>query len=290
MTSAYHEISKVTLSLTIAALLLFGAFFVIISNWRSDMAYANLLKEASSVGVKPSFRSDVSLDKGAVNVPILVYHSIRPPFAGETDAIKKTTITPDNFEAEMKYLQKAGYRVIPFGDLERYLDKRVSLPPQSIIISFDDCWEDQFTFAFPILKKYRYTATFFIVTNYIDHRDFLTWNQVRQLSSAGMTIGSHSRSHPFLDQIGDPNRLESEIGESKQIIEQHLGRPLYEFAYPYGAFDQRVIALVKKMGYSSARADYPGIWHSNNDRYCLSAINAPNNPIAFRKRLSSAGA
>lgn len=274
----------------ITALVLFGAFLVVTSNWWPDTVYASLLKEASSVGAKPSFQSDVSLDKGAVNVPILVYHNIRPPFAGETAAIKKTTITPDNFEAEMKYLQKAGYRVISFGVLERYLDNGASLPRQSIIISFDDCWEDQFTFAFPILKKYHYTATFFIITNYINQRDFMTWDQVHQLSSAGMTIGSHSRSHPFLDRITDPDKLESEIGESKQIIEQHLGKQIHEFAYPYGAFDQRVIALAKKMGYSSARADYPGILHSNNDRYSLSAINAPNDPVAFFKRLSLAGA
>ena len=188
----------------------------------------------------------------------------------------------------MKYLQAAGFHVISFGDLERYLDRGIPLPPQPVILSFDDGWEDQLTYALPILQKYRYTATFFIVTNYVGLRDFLSWSQLRQLYLAGMIIGSHSRSHPFLDRITNPNLLESEIVESKLTIEQHLGSSVNEFAYPYGAYNQAIIAMVEKAGYRAARADYPGVWHSNNDRYFLSAVTAPADVTAFEKRLPTA--
>lgn len=179
-----------------------------------------------------------------------------------------------------KWLDTTSFRL---AFLKQYLRVGGHLPPNPVILSFDDGWEDQFTYAFPVLRKYGFTATFFIVTNYVGRRDFLSWNQIRNLASAGMTIGSHSCTHPFLSRIVDHSVLESEISGCKRTIELHLGKPIEEFAYPYGAFNQSVIQLVEKAGYRSARADYFGMWHSKNDQYFLSAINAPPNLDAFKR-------
>ena len=267
----------------VAAAILFWALDFGVQNRRIDNAYAALLEEASPAGSAPPPRSSGPLTPDAARVPILVYHNIHPPYPGEAEKIRKVTTPPELFEREMHYFQAAGYHVISFGILEQYLKVGGHLPPNPVILSFDDGWEDQFTYAFPVLRKYGFTATFFIVTNYVGRRDFLSWNQIRKLASAGMTIGSHSCTHPFLSRIVDHSVFESEISGSKRTIELHLGKPIEEFAYPYGAFNQSVIQLVEKAGYRSARADYFGMWHSKNDQYFLSAINAPPNLDAFKR-------
>lgn len=281
-----HIFGNIILCLVVIAAVLLGILFLVPSQW-PDTANASFLREGSISGPAPSPPLQEPSPARAIDVPILVYHNIHPPYVGESDAVRKVTISPDVFEKEMNYLNMSGYHVISFSALEQYLDNGTQLPPRPIIISLDDCWEDQFTYAFPILRKYHFSAAFFVITNYVGHRDFLSWAQVRQLSSTGMTIGSHSRTHPFLDRVLDRTRLIAEIEGSKRTIEEEIKTPVNEFAYPYGAFDQSVVALVKSAGYRSARADYPGIWHSKNDEYFLSAINAPPEIEAFEKRLSN---
>ena len=230
----------------------------------------------------------VASSTGNFKLPILVYHIIRPSYPTDSLAVKNIAQTPEVFGAEMKYLGDAGYHVVSFSDLENYFRDGKPLPIHPIVISFDDGWSDQYTYAFPILEKYHYTATFFVFTNPIGTRGFITWDQLRAMHAAGMTIGSHSRSHPYLTRITNPKKLWNEIEGSKQVLEKQLGIVIKEFAYPFGQYNASILAAVEQAGYSSARGDryYKGD-QSVSRLYELDAMNAPTTLELFVKKFPS---
>lgn len=219
-----------------------------------------------------------------LDLPILVYHIVRPSYPDDSADVRSIAQTPEIFDAQMRYLKESGYRIVTFADLENYFQSEKSLPRNPIILSFDDGWKDQYTYAFPILKKHGYTATFFVFTNSIDHKSFFSLDELRELVAAGMTIGSHSRTHPYLTQITNQDALWREISDSKHILEKLLGVPITEFAYPFGQYNDAIVAMVKKVGYRSARGDYFTGVQSANRLYELSALNAPTTMELFKKK------
>jgi len=221
-----------------------------------------------------------------VELPILVYHIVRPSRAGDSAAVRAMAQTPETFDAQLAHLKESGYHAVGFHDLEAYFSSNTPLPAKPIIISFDDGWADQYRYAVPILQKYHDTATFFVTTNAIGHTSFLSWQNLKALIAAGMTIGDHSRSHPYLARIANAQRLWDEIHGSKEALEKELGVPVTEFAYPYGQYDRAIVALVQKAGFLSARADvWRGSAQSADQLYELSALNAPTTLSGFVKRL-----
>lgn len=218
----------------------------------------------------------------SVAVPILVYHIIRPSYASDDAAVRAIALTPEVFDAELTHLHDAGYHVVSFHDLEAYFANGTPLPSKPIILSFDDAWRNQFVYAFPLLKQHGDTATFFVFTNAIGNKGFLTWDDLHALIAAGMTIGDHSRSHPFLTRIKDTEKLKDEISGSKQVLEKGLGSSVTEFAYPFGQYNSAIIALVKQAGFESARGDYwSGSRQTAAREYTLSALNAPTTTAEF---------
>jgi peptidoglycan/xylan/chitin deacetylase (PgdA/CDA1 family) len=184
----------------------------------------------------------------SVDIPILVYHHVVPDHSPGV-----LYVTPDGFEQQLKYLRDNDYQSVSFTDLADCLEYGAPLPERPVILSFDDGWENQFAHAFPLLQQYGFTATFYVVTNYLDHQNFMTVDQLRTLMAAGMTIGAHTRSHPPLASIGSPQRLKDEIAGSKIWLEQQLGVAIDTFAYPYGSYTASVAAVVKETGYRTAR-------------------------------------
>ncbi len=244
-----------------------------------ETLYAEL--PSSATEPPPSLAS--STEKA--HIPILVYHIVRPSYPGDSRSVRALAHTPEVFDAEMKYLADAKYQVVSFTDLENYFRGGKPLPTHPVIISFDDGWNDQFQYAFPILEKYHYTATFFVFTNPIGTKGFITWDQLRTMRDAGMTIGSHSRSHPYLTRISNPTVLQNEIVGSKQVLERQLGVTINEFAYPFGQYDPTILAAVAQAGYRSARGDrYHKGEQSIDHLYELDALNAPTTTPLFAQK------
>ncbi len=175
-----------------------------------------------------------------------------------------------------------------FSDLENYFAGGTPLPPHPVILSFDDGWSDQFTYAFPILQKYDYPATFFVFTNAIGRKGFLTWANLRTLVASGMSIGDHTRSHPFLTNITSTSTLWDEIDESKKLLEKELGVPVGEFAYPFGRYNPAIMSLVREAGYRSARGDFYSGDQSDDRLFELSAMNVPTTLARFESLLPKA--
>ena len=113
------------------------------------------------------------------------------------------------------------------------------IPPKTAAVTFDDGYLDNYTQAYPILKKYNIPATIFVVINrigkHMGNDDYMSWAQIKELSESGLiTIGSHSMNHPNLSEIESEQEMESEILESKNILEESLGRKVDLFSYPFG--------------------------------------------------------
>jgi peptidoglycan/xylan/chitin deacetylase (PgdA/CDA1 family) len=197
------------------------------------------------VGPRPSPTPEVIAPAASVDLPILVYHHVRP---GSTNTL---FVSPEVLDRQLKYLQGNGFHTVSFTDLADYFEKGKPLPLHPMIISFDDGWENQFEYAFPILQKYHDTATFYVVTNYLDHPNFLTTEQLQTMVAAGMTIGCHSQSHPNLTSVGHEHAW-NEIAGAKAILEAE-GFKIDTFAYPYGAYDRKLVAMVQAAGFRSAR-------------------------------------
>lgn len=215
-----------------------------------------------------------------IRVPILVYHSIRPSYVGEPKANKIYDVDPKNFEIQLEYLKNHGYTAISFDDLTNYFNGS-TLPAKPVIISFDDGLENQYLNALPILKKEEMVATFFIYTNAIGRRNFFTWEQVKELILAKMTIGSHSKSHPFLWKITDHAQLKTELADSKNIIEKNIGKTITTFAYPFGLYKSITVAEVKAAGYTSARIGFERTTHTKDDLFTLHSFMVTNDMGRF---------
>lgn len=224
------------------------------------------------------------VEKLKAQVPILIYHHIRD-FPGSNNPNDETFyVDPENLEAQLEYLRENNFTSISFTDLANYLAGHFIMPAKPVIISFDDGLLNQYENALPVLKKYNFTATFFIFTNPIGRsKNYLTWEQVRELDSLGMEIGSHGKYHLFFDRLDGDDRLVEEVIGSKKIIEQNLGKSIFALAYPFGTYDQQVLELVKEAGYSAARDIINGATHTKEDLYNLRGYFVTNNFSRFMR-------
>ncbi len=189
-----------------------------------------------------------------MRIPILAYHSVRPYYPGITNMVKEYTVPPEIFDDQLKYLRDNGFTPITMDALVQYLVSDKELPPRPVMITLDDGWENQFTYAFPILKKYHDPGVFYIYSRAIGVKHYMTWDEVRTLASSGMEIGGHTRSHPELPKIKELALLNEELADSKKVIEKQIGQPIKDFAYPFGEYDDQAIQVLKASGYQSARA------------------------------------
>ncbi len=209
---------------------------------------------------------------GTTVAPILIFHSIRPYMESDTSAARHYIATPETLEEELAYLRDNGYVSITFDDLVNAVNAGGIMPPRPVILSFDDDWESQYTYALPLLKKYGFTATFYIWVAAVGRKHHMSWGEIKALEAAGMQIGCHSMTHPYLTRVQTDDALRWEIRGAKRIIEDHIGSRVTSFAYPFGQYDERVVKMVREAGFTSARSTWPGVVHSQEGLYSLSGL------------------
>ena len=191
---------------------------------------------------------------GFQTVPILTYHRF------SEDCSSPLCVPTRVFDLQMRYLKENGYHVITPKELIGFLEYRHGLPKKSVLITMDDGYRSVYNIAYPILKKYGFTATLFIYTNFVGvSRMAITWDQLREMKAEGFTIGSHTLSHSDLTRPkegeAEPEflaRIEEEIHGSKKILDRKLAQDTDVFAYPFGYYDQRSINIARRAGYRMA--------------------------------------
>jgi peptidoglycan/xylan/chitin deacetylase (PgdA/CDA1 family) len=226
-----------------------------------------------------STRASATSSAFSIKVPVMIYHSVRPYKEGESEYQDLYDVTPELLDQELSYIKENGYHPILMRDVDAYWRGATSsLPEKPVILSFDDGWKNQFEYAYPLLKKHDMKAVFYIFTNPMDTNNprWMSWENIIELDRAGMEIGGHTRTHPYLTQIShDDKKLDSEIAESKRIIEQRLGHSIVSFAYPFGLTNEAVSVAVARAGYQTARTTVSGVW------------NDPQHRLEFHGTLSS---
>ena len=169
----------------------------------------------------------------SVRVPVLMYHHISDVPRDATPMRRDLTVTPAAFRAQLAWLQVHGYTTVTTGDVRTALDGGTPLPPHPVVLTFDDGYADAFDVALPLLREFRAVGVFFVVVNLLDRDGYLTRDQVRALSDAGMDVESHGMDHVNMAKL-TPEQQRAQFCGSRAILSLITGRPVRHFAYPNG--------------------------------------------------------
>lgn len=194
--------------------------------------------EAGFIGTNPVIAAALQPGGlGHLTVPVLMYHHIGSwpsPYS----------VATANFVAQLDWLQAHGYHSVTLQQVFAALYGPSALPANPVVISIDDGYPDAASGAVPVLLQHHMTATFFIPTVQTP----LSPATLRRMDAEGFDIEAHSRTHPDLTTLND-TAAESEIAGSKQDLERILGHSVDLFAYPYGAVNPHVVALLERAGF-----------------------------------------
>ena len=218
--------------------------------------------------------SFVCLRQETGKVPVLNYHMV------EDGLPSRISVSTQDFEEQMAYLHRRGYTSITPDQLLRHIKSGAPLPDKPVVITFDDGYADNFTNAYPIMQKYGFTGTIFVISDFVENNPrYLTWKQIKELHDHGFVIGSHTLSHVPLTNLSEQEAVH-QLVKSREGIEWRLNTPVRYFAYPTGAFNQNIEGIVARSGYSAAFTVDFGRVSAESDVYAFERI-----PI-FKSRLS----
>jgi peptidoglycan/xylan/chitin deacetylase (PgdA/CDA1 family) len=212
-----------------------------------------------------------------LRVPVLMYHYVSTPPEGSDRFRVDLSVTPENFRLQMRWLKENGYHTITPEQLIAALNRGAKLPPNPVLLTFDDGYEDAYTNAFPILKEFGFVGTFFIVTDWIDsnRRGFLSWDQVKEMADAGMSFQGHSREHQDMRGRSFEWHVWHLVG-SQQTIEARLGYKPLLFCYPSGRFDTMTMVGAKAAGVMAAFTTLDGTYLTSDNMLRLPRVRIRN--------------
>jgi peptidoglycan/xylan/chitin deacetylase (PgdA/CDA1 family) len=207
--------------------------------------------------------------------PILMYHMVYPDAPYE----HRLAVSEKTFERQMRFLKTHKYNVVPLSQVPALLAPGAKVPARSLAITFDDGYKDNYTWAFPILKKYGIPVTVFLIYDEVGRKDNdrLYWEQIKEMHSSGLvTFGSHTLGPVPLVKL-PPEEARRQIFESKRKFEEKLGVPVEMFSYPEGMFTPEIVQMVKDAGYTLAVATKPGRRYARDDLFLLKRVRIAEN-------------
>ena len=198
-------------------------------------------------------------------VVVLNYHKV--------DNIHNSlSVITDDFERQMRYLSENGYNTITPEQLYDSITTGSELPEKPLLITFDDGYQDNYDNAYPILKKYNMKATIFVVTGFLGkYKNYLTWEEARELEDNGISIESHTVNHKSMTELSD-EQLRVELVNSRIDIKEKLGKESYFMAYPTGTYNLHIANMVKEAGYKGAFTIKYGNVDTNTNVYAIERI------------------
>jgi len=215
-------------------------------------------------------------DRGA---RILCYHGVH------RNPSSVYAVSTEDFRQHMAFLAEH-FCVISMAELVALLQSDGPMPRHTVAITIDDGFKDAYTDAYPILRELGLPATFFLPLACIDgtpdkrtvpdlpQSEFLSWDEIREMSCNAITFGSHTLTHAWLTQVG-PKEVRRQIERSKAELEDRLGMPIAGFSYPYGnfrSFNAEIKSAVKNAGYGWAVTVLSGTNRPGTDMYALRRV------------------
>jgi len=229
-------------------------------------------------------------------VPILMYHWFRDDGATSRSRSPQLEISPGLFDSQLRYLHEKGYRTVSL-DQALAPPARRRLPPKPIVITLDDGTLDFWECARPLLERYDFTASVFVVTGRVGatsdwdrqlgepERPLMNWEQIEALHRAGFEIGSHTETHRPLTELSD-DEVRKELVHSRETLFERLGVAPNFLAYPRGFYEARHKALARESGYWGACAVVLG-WRDlkRSDDYELKRVTVKGTESMLRFKL-----
>jgi peptidoglycan/xylan/chitin deacetylase (PgdA/CDA1 family) len=201
-----------------------------------------------------------------------MYHRLQDVRKTSQDPILlDLSVPPDAVAAHVAMVKSLGAESVTIGDLVDFLYGRKVSPARPVAFTFDDGYDNTYTVAYPVLRAAGMRATLFVITDLVDQPGYVTWSQIRELSSAGWEIDSHTLTHPDLRALSNAE-LVHQRQQSKRELEQQTGRPLRYFSYPSGQYDNRVISAVGTAGYRAAVTVNYGMHFTLKDLFELTRV------------------
>lgn len=215
---------------------------------------AFLFAYIAPIGGRVSYASAAEPSEGNVAI-VLVYHRFGPIVADSM------TVTTPVFAWQLKYLHDNGYTVIPLRDVVKFVAGRGSLPARAVAIAADDGHRTVFTEMKPLVERYRLPVTLFIYPSAISNASYaMTWDQLAELKATGLfSIESHTYWHPNfhtekkrLPADEYRNFVATQLEKSRTILERRFNSKVDMLAWPFGIYDDELIAAARKAGYVAA--------------------------------------
>ena len=189
--------------------------------------------------------------------PALAFHKVDDAFEWGV-----TRINPKRFRSLILFLKEAGYQGM---SVEQYFDIDHPLPNKPVILTFDDGYQKLYEHAIPVLREVDFSATLFVITDYIGKMNtwdvnlggfkfsHLNWSEIREIQSMGFEIGSHTVSHPHLTWLKETD-IRFELEASRKSLEDGLGSEVETVSFPFGRYNETVLEMAKLAGYEHACA------------------------------------
>ena len=209
------------------------------------------------------------------------------------DRYSKTSVPENLLQAQIEVLAGGRYNVVPAREIVTALFDGQTLPNRTVAITIDDAYRSAFDVAWPRLKKAGLPFTLFVSTDAIDDggSGFMTWDQIRELKNAGVTIGAHGAAHSHMGALS-PDEIRADIERSVRRIEEELGERPALFSFPHGEMTLAARDAIAAAGFEAAFGQHSGVVNGALDRYMLPrfSINGVHGTeVEFIKRINTLG-
>jgi peptidoglycan/xylan/chitin deacetylase (PgdA/CDA1 family)/glycosyltransferase involved in cell wall biosynthesis len=207
-------------------------------------------------GARQAIPDNYTWERMVRGVPILMYHA----FAKPGEPASRYVIPVTQFDRQMGWLKRLNYHVLSLEEFLKYRHQCKLPPHRSVVLTFDDGYAEFATHIHPILRRYDFPATIFLVSTKIggwndwtedetlNGRQLLSWAEIKEIVFQGINFGAHTRTHHILTDVSIEQGCD-EIAGSKADLERALQTSITTFAYPYGEFDEQVQAFVEQAGF-----------------------------------------
>lgn len=214
-----------------------------------------------------------------ITMPVIMYHHIQPMELAEKLGHGSLTVDATMFETQMKYLKDHNYTAVSLEELVNALYARRSLPEKPVMITLDDGYDDNYTYAFMTAKKYQMVMNFMIPTGLVDKPGYVTWDHLREMrDNPYAKIYNHTTTHAGLGVISKEQVIQ-EVTTANKDLEERLGIKNSYVIYPYGSYNDTAIDAIKELGMTAALSTDPGRNECISNIMKLPRIRAGNAPI-----------
>jgi len=206
-----------------------------------------------------------------------MYHYISKP--AEDDPARKTlSVSKEKFEEQLKEIKDLGYKTISLYDLNEALKGNKEIDKKSIVLTFDDGYIDNYINAYPLLKKYKMTGTFFIVPGFIEDKSeiYMSWDNAKEMHKNNMDMEVHTMKHVDIRSLNYAG-MQYQINNARTLIKEKLNKDAKMFAYPYGFHNYNNINFLTNNDYNISVTTVNGTYHTLKTRQQLPRIRIVEN-------------